>query len=260
MADQLEQATGRTIADMATVAGERYGDKTAIRQKDGDGWAETSFAAIGELVNDLAAGFIELGLGAGERVAILANTRPEWVHTSFAISTAGGVVVPIYPTNSPKECQWVAGDSEAKIIVVEDADQAAKIAKVRDELPKLEHVVVMEGDADDAITLDALLARVEEVCGQAPIAFPAGPPSVETMGIVTGAGADYVLEAAELGLDAFLTGEPAERSMADSRERGITFIAAGHYATETFGIRRLGEFVQERHDVRVEFLHIPNPI
>jgi long-chain acyl-CoA synthetase len=156
MADQLEQATGRTIADMATVAGERYGDKTAIRQKDGDEWAETSFATVGELVNDLAAGLIELGLGAGERVAILANTRPEWVHTSFAVSTAGGVVVPIYPTNSPKECQWVAGDSEAKVVVVEDADQAAKIAKVRDELPKLEHVVVMEGEADDAITLDAL--------------------------------------------------------------------------------------------------------
>jgi dinuclear metal center YbgI/SA1388 family protein len=113
---------------------------------------------------------------------------------------------------------------------------------------------------EEPIAREALLARVEEVCGQAPIAFPAGPQTVETLGIVTGAGADYVLEAAELGLDAFLTGEPAERSMADSRERGITFIAAGHYATETFGIRRLGEIVQDRHGVRAEFLHIPNPI
>jgi dinuclear metal center YbgI/SA1388 family protein len=113
---------------------------------------------------------------------------------------------------------------------------------------------------DEPIARDALLERVREVCGQAPIAFPAGPESVRTLGIVTGAGADYVLEAAELGLDAFLTGEPAERSMADSRERGITFIAAGHYATETFGIRRLGEIVQDRHGVRAEFLHIPNPI
>jgi dinuclear metal center YbgI/SA1388 family protein len=112
----------------------------------------------------------------------------------------------------------------------------------------------------EPIARDALLARVEQVCGQAPIAFPAGPPAVRTLGIVTGAGADYVLEAAELGLDAFLTGEPAERSMADSRERGITFVAAGHYATETFGIRRLGEIVQDRHGVRAEFLHIPNPI
>jgi dinuclear metal center YbgI/SA1388 family protein len=107
---------------------------------------------------------------------------------------------------------------------------------------------------------DVLLARVEDVCGQAPVAFPAGPARIGTLGIVTGAGADYVLEASERGLDAFLTGEPAERSMADSRERGITFIAAGHYATETLGIRRLGEWLQERHGVRTEFLHIPNPI
>jgi putative NIF3 family GTP cyclohydrolase 1 type 2 len=101
---------------------------------------------------------------------------------------------------------------------------------------------------------------VEEICGQRPLAFPAGPERVRTLGVVTGAGADYALEAAELGLDAFLTGEPAERSMADSRERGITFIAAGHYATETFGVRRLGELLQEQHGVRAEFLHIPNPI
>jgi dinuclear metal center YbgI/SA1388 family protein len=113
---------------------------------------------------------------------------------------------------------------------------------------------------DEPVPRDELLARVEQVCGQPPLAFPAGPERVGTLGIVTGAGADYVLEAAERGLDAFLTGEPAERSMADSRERGITFIAAGHYATETFGIRRLGELLEERHGIRAEFLHVPNPI
>src|SRR5205823_14911127 len=119
MADtELEQATGRTIADLATVAGERYGDKPAVRFKRGDGWAETSFAEAGELVNDLASGLVELGLGAGDRAAVLANTRPEWVYASFAVTTAGGVVVPIYPTNSPKECQWVASDSEAKVVFV----------------------------------------------------------------------------------------------------------------------------------------------
>src|SRR3954453_10980143 len=112
MADQLEQATGRTIADMATVAGERYGDRTAVRHKSGDDWQETSYAEAAEIVNELAAGLIELGLGAGDRAAVLANTRPEWVYASFAVSTAGGVVVPIYPTNSPKEGRWVGGKPE----------------------------------------------------------------------------------------------------------------------------------------------------
>src|SRR3954462_8318990 len=123
MADQLEQATGRTIADLATVAGERYADKTAARFKRGDDWAEASYADVAELANALAAGLVELGFEAGDRAAVLANTRPEWVHASFAVSTAGGVVVPIYPTNSPKECQWLAGDFEAKVVFVENADQ-----------------------------------------------------------------------------------------------------------------------------------------
>jgi dinuclear metal center YbgI/SA1388 family protein len=113
---------------------------------------------------------------------------------------------------------------------------------------------------DDPVGRDELIRRVEELCGQDALAFPAGPDRVRTLGIVTGAGADYLLEAAGRGLDAFLTGEPAERSMAEARERGVTFIAAGHYATETFGIRRIGEMLQERHGVRTEFLHIPNPI
>ena len=56
-------------------------------------------------------------------------------------------------------------------------------------------------------------------------------------------------EAVELGLDAFLTGEPAEHVMADAREAGIHFIAAGHYATETFGVRRLGELLAERFGI-----------
>jgi long-chain acyl-CoA synthetase len=159
MAEQLEQASGRTIADLATVAGERYGDRPAIRSKRGGAWADTSYADVGHLVNELASGLVELGLGAGERAAILANTRPEWVYASFAISTAGGVVVPIYPTNSPRESQWVAGNSGARIVFVENADQAAKIAEVRAEVPDLEHVVVLEGTADGAITLDELRER-----------------------------------------------------------------------------------------------------
>jgi long-chain acyl-CoA synthetase len=156
MADQLEQATGRTIADLATVAGDQYADKPAIRFKKGDDWGETSYAEAAEIVGELASGLVELGFAAGDRAAILANTRPEWVYASFAISNAGGVVVPIYPTNSPKECEWVAGNSEAKVVFVEDADQAAKIEKVRGELPALEHIVIFDGEADGATTLDEL--------------------------------------------------------------------------------------------------------
>ena len=66
--------------------------------------------------------------------------------------------------------------------------------------------------------------------------------------------------AIELGLDAYLTGEPSEPVMADASEGGIHFFAAGHYATETFGVRRLGELIGERFGVAHEFVDVPNPI
>ena len=62
------------------------------------------------------------------------------------------------------------------------------------------------------------------------------------------------------GLDAFLTGEPREHVMADAREAGIHFIAAGHYATETFGVRALGDWLAERFGVEHVFVDIPNPV
>ena len=64
----------------------------------------------------------------------------------------------------------------------------------------------------------------------------------------------------ELGLDAFLTGEPAEHVMADAREAGIHFIAAGHYATETFGVRRLGDLLADHFGIVHQFVDIPNPV
>ncbi len=112
-----------TIADLLPRAAEMYADKVAVRHKVGDDWVDVTFAQVGETVSEIARGLIDLGLEKGERVSILCNTRPEWAYSSFAISSAGGVVVPIYPTNSPEECEWVAGNSESDGIVVEDAEQ-----------------------------------------------------------------------------------------------------------------------------------------
>jgi putative NIF3 family GTP cyclohydrolase 1 type 2 len=63
-----------------------------------------------------------------------------------------------------------------------------------------------------------------------------------------------------LGLDAFVTGEPTEHVMADAREGGIHFLAGGHYASETFGVRRLGELLEEKFGLEHRFIEVPNPI
>jgi dinuclear metal center YbgI/SA1388 family protein len=105
-----------------------------------------------------------------------------------------------------------------------------------------------------------LFARVGEATQREPLAFDSGPERVRTLAIVSGAGSDYIAEAAAAGADALLTGEPAERAMADARERGLHFIAAGHYATETFGVKALGEHLARRFGLRHVFLDVPNPI
>ncbi|MGO9322071.1 MAG: Nif3-like dinuclear metal center hexameric protein [Solirubrobacteraceae bacterium] len=112
----------------------------------------------------------------------------------------------------------------------------------------------------DGITAAELFARVEEVTDREPLVFDAGPPQVRRVAIVTGAGADYTADAAAAGADALITGEPAERSMAQARESRVHLIAAGHHATETFGVRRLGEHLAERFELRHVFLDVPNPV
>src|SRR5918998_6755943 len=156
-----ESTGSRTIADMMGRAAERYGDRTAVTFKRGDEWAEVSYRELGEIVSEIARGLIDLGLAPGDRAAVLCRTRPEWTYASFAIATAGGVVVPIYPTNSPEECEWVAGNSESRFVICEDAGQVAKIAAVRDRLPRLEAIVVIDpgGDVGDAIPLEDLRER-----------------------------------------------------------------------------------------------------
>ena len=105
-----------------------------------------------------------------------------------------------------------------------------------------------------------LFARVHTITARQPLVFDAGPPRVRRVAIVSGAGADYIDEAVLAGADVLITGEVPERSMAQARESGLHLIAAGHYATETFGVRRLGEHLAELFGLRHVFLDVPNPV
>jgi dinuclear metal center YbgI/SA1388 family protein len=116
------------------------------------------------------------------------------------------------------------------------------------------------GRAPEPIEAGELTRRLAEAVGRDPLVFEAGPARISTVGIVTGAGGFALHEAGPLGLDALVTGEPSEPVMGEAREYGIHFLAGGHYATETFGIRRLGELVAERFSVDHEFIDVPNPI
>jgi long-chain acyl-CoA synthetase len=149
----------QTLADLLPRSAEMYGDAPAVRWKDGSEWVSRSFSEVQEIVQPLALGLAELGIEKGDRVSILGNTRPEWTYYDYAALSIGATVVPIYQTNSPEECHYVLENSDSKIVVVEDDEQLAKVREVRDRLPKLEHVVLMTGSADDAISTADLSAR-----------------------------------------------------------------------------------------------------
>ncbi|MGH2912993.1 MAG: Nif3-like dinuclear metal center hexameric protein [Solirubrobacteraceae bacterium] len=112
----------------------------------------------------------------------------------------------------------------------------------------------------EGIPAEELFGRVGKLTARDPLVFDAGPPLVRTLAIVSGAGSDYLADAVLAGADAFVTGEPSERVMTHARESSIHFLAAGHYATETFGVNRLGTYLADLFNVTHEFIDVPNPI
>ncbi|MFD1811205.1 AMP-dependent synthetase/ligase [Rhodococcus gannanensis] len=158
---------GKTIADLVFRAAEAYGDRPAARwQSEPDTWEQFTYRELAERVDEFGSGLIELGLDVGDRVAVLASTRPDWSVAHLAVVAAGGVHVSVYPTNSPEECAWVVGNSEARGIVCENADQVAKIVAVRDRLPALEWIVVLDGDSTEAIPAAEIRRRGRERDGE----------------------------------------------------------------------------------------------
>jgi long-chain acyl-CoA synthetase len=149
----------QTIADLLPKAAELYGSKVAVRYKEGDAWISKTFDEVREIVRPLAFGLVTLGVEKGDRVSILGNTRPEWTYFDFAALSIGATVVPIYQTNSPEECRYVLENSDSKVVVVEDAEQLEKVRQVRDQLPQLEQIVMMTGSAEDAISMEELVAK-----------------------------------------------------------------------------------------------------
>ncbi len=150
--------TTDTLVTPLPAAVERHGDRVAARYRDGAEWREVSYAEMGDVATEIALGLIDLGVSVGERVAILATTRPEWTYVDLAVTMAGGVVVPVYPTNSAQECEWVLADSDAVAVICEDASQVGKVLSVRDRLPRLRAVIAID-PVDDATALTEIAAR-----------------------------------------------------------------------------------------------------
>jgi long-chain acyl-CoA synthetase len=134
-----------TLAKMFWSRVERSGDRPAQQFKQGGAWQTRTWREVGDAVRELALGLIALGRAKGDAVALLSASRAEWVQADFAIFSAGGITVPVYPSYPPDLVAYVIRDSGARTVFVEDAAQLAKVLQVREELPHLEHIIVVSG-------------------------------------------------------------------------------------------------------------------
>ena len=140
--------------------------------EDGAGWREVGWEEVGRAVDEVAAGFLSLGVGRGERVAILCETRLEWTVCDLALAGIGAVTVPVYPTSSAIECAYIIGHAGARALVCESEQQFAKVSTLRAELEALDHVVTV-APVPGALGLDELRARGRSFASEQPGALEA---------------------------------------------------------------------------------------
>ncbi len=155
-----------TVAHKVLENGSTMPDRPAYYVKAGGAWQPTSWKGYADQVRAAAKSLIALGVEPGDTVDILGFNRPEWVIMDVAAMAVGGVPVGIYATNSPTECKYIIGHSEAGVVLVEDQSQWDKVAKVRGDLPGLRTIVAMKGtEIDDDMTMgwDAFMNHGSDV-------------------------------------------------------------------------------------------------
>ena len=161
---RLHTITPATVPALIDDIARHPGSAIRSRAHDG-GWQTVSFSDVHKRAREIARGIVALDIHPGERVAIMGETVPDWTLCDLGAMYAGTVVVPIYHTNAPGECQYVLEHSGARAVIVQDERQLAKIREVRENCPDLEHVIVFgtAEPAEDYLPIETLKARGRDV-------------------------------------------------------------------------------------------------
>ena len=150
-----------------------FGVKTA------SGWEWSSYAQVGEKVDDCRAALAKLGVGRGDRVAIVADNRVEWAVACYATYGLGAVFVPMYQAQLAKEWQFILGDCGAKVVIGSTPEIVDKLRGIRREVATLEQVIALDAAAADEHSFAVLL----EAAGRAPVA-PLDPSPGDTANLI----------------------------------------------------------------------------
>ncbi|MBI3769492.1 MAG: long-chain fatty acid--CoA ligase [Deltaproteobacteria bacterium] len=160
----------RNLAEMFFDRAAICAGKPRYTVKRDGAWRQATWEEAATAVRETAAGLVELGITPGQKVAILASTRPEWMEADLAVYACAGVSVPIYQSNLPHECGYILANSESRVCFVENVKQLEKIRTAQREgfeldgmrcSVEMERMILMDGDpdADDVVTLRDVRAR-----------------------------------------------------------------------------------------------------
>jgi long-chain acyl-CoA synthetase len=147
-----EVGPDEALTDYLATNVTEHGGETGFRVRRNGQWQDVTWKEFGDQVTAVAKGLIAAGVAAGDRVALQAKTRYEWTVLDFAIWTAGAAVVPIYETSSADQVAWILSDSGATAVIVERDEHADAVESVRDQVPDLRSVYIIEDGAIEALT------------------------------------------------------------------------------------------------------------
>ena len=155
----------KNLSEMFHSTCGQYPDKVGMMYKEGGEYKSIRFSDIQKSVDTIAAGLATLGVKKGDKVVLLSENRYEWAFCDFAILTNGGVTVPIYPTLLAPHIKFITNNSDAKVVIVSNANQFIKIKEIENELPKVEKFVIIDPgnvEHEKLITLSDLQKQGED--------------------------------------------------------------------------------------------------
>jgi long-chain acyl-CoA synthetase len=168
----------KSIYELFKNVCEKNKDKIAYRHKDGTDWKPVTWGKHQEACKKISKSLMALGIEKGDKVNILSWTRLEWIQVDMATVSIGAVTVGIYHSSLPDDCAYIINHSDAVVLIVENQDQLDKISKVRNNLPNLKLIVIIEGEPSGAkgvmtwqefmskgmkVTEDEFLARTNDI-------------------------------------------------------------------------------------------------
>jgi long-chain acyl-CoA synthetase len=140
----LPRSTHRTLPAWFQEVARARGPRTAMRWKRYGIWEDITWSAYADSVRATACALLALGINRGDRVGIIANARPEWPYIDLGAMGVGAIAVGIYTTDAPRQVAWLANDSGARVLFVENDEQLDKVMSVLDAMPAVEHVVYLD--------------------------------------------------------------------------------------------------------------------